>query len=133
MNIKPFDIDRYYVNDYLVDLSEFEGNGWCSCRDFQYRHQPKLQKAEDCGIKPPTSRCKHILLLMTHLNPTIECVQNTKEGNDSLAQETGSLNDSHEEISRRFISGPMLFNYRGRWYDVHNKVYPEYDNIVPTR
>jgi hypothetical protein len=41
---------------YLVDLSEYRGNGWCGCWDFEFRRQPRLER----GAAPGTERCKHI-------------------------------------------------------------------------
>lgn len=42
--------------NYLVDLDEYRGNGWCGCWDFEFRRQPHLER----GAVPGTERCKHI-------------------------------------------------------------------------
>lgn len=45
---------------YLVDLEEFGGNGWCSCKHFEVRMQPKLADAQERRAALPVMRCKHI-------------------------------------------------------------------------
>lgn len=42
---------------YLVDLSSYDGQGRCDCRDFRCRIEPKLSR----GQKPPKRFCKHII------------------------------------------------------------------------
>ena len=42
---------------YMIDLSSFDGNGVCSCDDFQFRKQPRLR----AGAEPSDSlRCWHL-------------------------------------------------------------------------
>ncbi len=58
---------------YLVDLTDHElglseqgcmtYNGGCQCKDFLYRHLPRLKKPEFMGI---TMRCKHIRFAREH-------------------------------------------------------------------
>lgn len=54
---------RFYVksrstaNWHLVDIEEYNWNGWCSCIDFEMRDQPFLER----GAFPTNSlRCWHI-------------------------------------------------------------------------
>ena len=61
MEIERFEVDRYWVRighggRYLVDLAEFDGNGWCGCESFQYRHQSQLERST-----ATVRRCKHLL------------------------------------------------------------------------
>ena len=80
MQIYQFERDRYFCNEYLVEIDSYHGNGWCSCRDFACRHQPKLEKAENCGIKLPLQRCKHIIEVMAWVNTnTISQAHHAKE------------------------------------------------------
>jgi hypothetical protein len=60
MIVIPFEYGRCFVETirgdlYLVDLLEYEGNGWCNCRDFECRHQPLLERGD-----PTIRRCKHL-------------------------------------------------------------------------
>ena len=53
---------------YLVDLCAYEVmpnvfNGSCQCRDFLYRHEPKLKNPEFMG---KVFRCKHIRYARDH-------------------------------------------------------------------
>jgi hypothetical protein len=43
---------------HLVDLEEFGGNGQCSCEDFQFRHQPLLERG---AFAADHLRCWHIM------------------------------------------------------------------------
>jgi len=59
---------RFYISlggpgttEYLVDLDEFNGNGWCSCKAFEFHHQAAMQ--DKTGI----SRCKHLIAIFTIL------------------------------------------------------------------
>ena len=45
---------------YAVDLAELDGNGWCSCHDFEKRHQPLWQRLTPPERKETPPRCKHI-------------------------------------------------------------------------
>lgn len=61
MEIERFEVDRYWVRigrggRYLVDLAEYQGNGWCGCESFQYRHQALLEQST-----ATVRRCKHLL------------------------------------------------------------------------
>jgi hypothetical protein len=61
VTIKPFEAGRYWVRighggTYLVDLGEYEGNGWCGCMSFQCHHQPELERSVRT-----VRRCKHLL------------------------------------------------------------------------
>ena len=58
------DFLRYFVRsesdkhiEYLVDLGEYAGVGFCTCYDFQFRRQPHIER----GKHPPGGPyCKHI-------------------------------------------------------------------------
>ena len=60
--VQPYDgLQRYLVcleldRSYLVDLSEYSGNGFCGCEDFQFRCSPLLREGE----RSESTRCKHI-------------------------------------------------------------------------
>lgn len=65
MNVWPIEGEprRFHVESdelgrepFLVDLDEYNGNGWCGCEDFEFRRQPLLER----GAEPGTERCKHI-------------------------------------------------------------------------
>lgn len=67
------DFDRYFVqigtgDEYLVDTAEFGGNGFCGCKDFQYRLLPILEKeftaTQEIRVK---KRCKHINYVFDNL------------------------------------------------------------------
>lgn len=53
--------DRPGTEPYLVDLEEFDGNGFCGCRGFEVRMLPKLVEAQEKRQPMPLLRCKHIL------------------------------------------------------------------------
>ena len=67
-----YEANRYFVQIglgglYLVDLDEFN-SGYCSCRDFECRHLPKLMKMLDEGSTDfPKTECKHISFLIKYL------------------------------------------------------------------
>lgn len=69
----PHEHGRFYVksgsgDEYLVDIEEYEGNGFCACRDFECRHQPALERELDAtGRIGAHRRCKHIVMVMNHL------------------------------------------------------------------
>ena len=42
---------------YLVDLGDFDGNGSCTCRDFEIRRKKRLKEGAKRG---PATQCKHI-------------------------------------------------------------------------
>src|SRR5213075_260312 len=48
----------------LVDMDEYDGVGWCACEDFQFRHQPLLErgghKAAALSGRKDLFRCKHL-------------------------------------------------------------------------
>lgn len=43
--------------ELLVDMGEYDGNGWCGCEDFEFRCQPKLERGHNA---PDQTRCRHI-------------------------------------------------------------------------
>lgn len=133
LRIEPYDLGRYFVSagggTYLVDVAEFKGNGFCGCRDFEYRHLPALQKEEECGIEHQPRQCKHIKAVMAWLNPTTAQVQNKKEGEEAARQ--GDRRNDEEKFSNWNPDGPSLFLRNGRWYDVHGKHWPEFDGKLP--
>lgn len=52
--------DRYFVDgsngeEYLLELNAYDGNGFCSCRQFECMHQPYLERG-DRTIR----QCKHL-------------------------------------------------------------------------
>lgn len=62
--IEPFETGRYWVTighggKYLVDLDEYDGNGWCGCMAFQCVHQPLLEKSTSVA-----RRCKHLTAVL---------------------------------------------------------------------
>lgn len=64
MRLRVYDVDTYLVSSdgdqwYLVDPSENNGIGFCSCLDWYNRCQPKISNKE-AGRK----RCKHILFVL---------------------------------------------------------------------
>lgn len=80
-----YEASRYFVQIeeggmYLVDLDEFN-SGFCSCRDFECRHLPKLMKMLDDGeITFPKTECKHIAYLREHLEAkTQKALKENKE------------------------------------------------------
>lgn len=48
----------------LVDMDEYDGVGFCGCEDFQFRHQPLLERgAAQVGAlsgRKDLFRCKHL-------------------------------------------------------------------------
>ena len=68
MRVNLYEYGRYLVSSekageeqYLVDIYELDENGWCNCRDFECRHQPKVtREIERYGKVLSYSRCKHI-------------------------------------------------------------------------
>jgi hypothetical protein len=48
---------RTSPDPHLVDLQEYNLNGFCSCQDFEFRRQPKLPADAD---NPDATRCRHI-------------------------------------------------------------------------
>ena len=75
---------RYYVfsesednAEHIVDLSANNGNGECSCRDFETRRGPNFHrngklivdysKDERGKVLPEATYCKHIALVRNHL------------------------------------------------------------------
>lgn len=75
MTVQPVDGERgrFWVGSesgaepYLVDLEEFGGNGWCACKHFETRMQPKLVEAEERRAKAPVLRCKHLEAVLRQL------------------------------------------------------------------
>ena len=75
---------RYYVfsesednAEHIVDLSANNGNGECSCRDFETRRGPNFHrngklivdysKDERGKVNPEATYCKHIAAVRNHL------------------------------------------------------------------
>lgn len=54
------DSDRPVADRYLCDLEEYDGNGWCSCKNFEMKHQPKLVRG-DRAQKEEDLKCKHLI------------------------------------------------------------------------
>jgi len=67
--VNEFELLRFLVRssttseEYLVDLAALNGNGSCTCKDFQCRIEPKLSR----GQKPPRYLCKHLRAAREHL------------------------------------------------------------------
>lgn len=64
----PGEHNRFHVpsssspDPYLVDLDEFDGNGFCGCLHFENRMLPKLAEAQERRTKVDQPlRCKHII------------------------------------------------------------------------
>lgn len=66
MQVTPHEgLFRYWVRsesrdmEYLVDLTGYNGNGWCGCENFAIKREPLLVR----GAKPKSDelRCKHII------------------------------------------------------------------------
>jgi hypothetical protein len=117
MNVVPYDYGRYFVSVragayYLVELDAFGvGRHFCGCKDFQMRHLPLLQKEQESGIKHTTKRqCKHLQALVMELAKLKEPnSQSERRELKSLAQETGSHNDS-EAISESYFVGSITYD-----------------------
>jgi len=78
---------RYYVHSetvgdetHVVDLTENDGNGNCSCTDFAMRRQPMLrqtgtivqfERGRDGKIVSNTTECKHISAAKHHLATSV--------------------------------------------------------------
>lgn len=67
----PNEALRYYVESssqpefpYLVDLSENEGNGACTCADFQARRWPAIRDGHDLFTRETS--CVHIMAARRH-------------------------------------------------------------------
>lgn len=60
--VNAHELLRYFVRssttreEYLVDLAAYDGNGACTCKDFQCRIEPMLSRGE----KPRRTHCKHL-------------------------------------------------------------------------
>lgn len=48
------------VTTYNVDIAELDGNGWCSCQDFEKRHHPAWERLSPTERKQTPCRCKHV-------------------------------------------------------------------------
>lgn len=60
MKIQSFEIGRFLIEsdsgqEYLVDILENKGIGWCGCKDHETRCQPRI----DAKL-PGRKRCKHL-------------------------------------------------------------------------
>lgn len=71
MKITPLDnLTRFLVrsdvnpdNEYLVDLDQYGGIGFCACDHFKFRLEPELCKIGGVALAkktPEAHRCKHI-------------------------------------------------------------------------
>ena len=96
IQVEQYEFGRYYFTaesgeTHLIDIKEFDGNGFCSCRDFQYRHLPTLVREQEAGRPYSANKqCKHIKALLLHLdasNPTTESVTPIKEDMDTVQPE----------------------------------------------
>lgn len=66
MRVRPVDGEdlAYFVAsrsrpnvEHLVRLDEFDGHGGCGCEDFQFHHQPELERGAKSS---PSLQCEHI-------------------------------------------------------------------------
>ena len=53
---------------YVVDLSENEGSGSCSCPDYITRRNPAIQQGEELFTRKTS--CKHLLAVRKHFLKT---------------------------------------------------------------
>jgi len=66
MYLTYFEHGRYFVttekgSEYLIDIEALDRNGWCGCRDFQYRHLPTLEREiKEPGRIEHIRRCRHL-------------------------------------------------------------------------
>lgn len=76
MKIDHYDHGRYFVDcgsgsSYLVDVEEFPSSqgpiGWCSCKDYYYKHLPLLEREAEMGLDPMRRRCKHLEAIFSAL------------------------------------------------------------------
>lgn len=56
---------------YLVDLSEFDGNSACDCQHFQMRLAPKLAQGERDWTPARKYQCKHIIAAWAVMGPRL--------------------------------------------------------------
>jgi hypothetical protein len=75
MTVKPLrERGRYHVesashgDDYLVDLLEYRRNGFCGCKDFATKIEPKW----NAGEVPERKFCKHIRACRDYLIGLLE-------------------------------------------------------------
>ena len=103
MSMKAYEMDRFYVTsrneNYLIDISELCGNGWCGCKDFQYRHLPTLeQEINRTGRIQQIRRCKHLKFAAQEL-------LKSTEGQFTTFKEVNAAGDTDDEkIDRYFDS-----------------------------
>lgn len=68
-NIEPYNKDSFLVRKKgeegvnVVDLTDYNGGGSCTCSDFAFRKDPDNQ-----GAKQKSQTCKHIRMLKFILN-----------------------------------------------------------------
>jgi len=100
MNVRQFEKDRFFVGSengeepYIVDISELDGNSWCSCRDFECRHQPKvMREIEQFGKVLSYRRCKHIQAVLELAKSNNGELTKTKEVVAPASKPTGELTD----------------------------------------
>jgi hypothetical protein len=64
--------DAHGATRYRVDLSAYDGNGWCGCRGFEIKYLPKLERGE----RPKSVKdlkCKH--LIKAHIAQSVAFVR----------------------------------------------------------
>lgn len=72
MTVTPYDqLTRYLVrsdvpphNEYLVDLDQYGGVGWCACQHYKFRLEPKLCTPDGKAAakkRPDDFRCRHLI------------------------------------------------------------------------
>jgi hypothetical protein len=60
-------------DEYLVDMGALDGNGFCTCRDFQCRCEPRFvatRKIVHYG-RAGRSQCKHLNAVLVHLGQMV--------------------------------------------------------------
>lgn len=83
----------------LVDMDEYDGIGWCACEDFQFRHQPLLERGE----RGTDKRCKHILAV-------VEEIVRTEGLSVQEARRRGVCRICGNRVSAH-LRNPFVFNY----------------------
>lgn len=58
---------------YVVDLSEYQGNGQCTCPDFLCRREPNIKKGKPLYTR--LTMCKHVMAArIDFLNTTLAAI-----------------------------------------------------------
>jgi len=68
--------------EYLVDLDEYDGNGWCGCQHFEFRLAPRLEEGERNHF---SLRCKHIVDAIAFWQSYVKHIQ--RQARDNPAPE----------------------------------------------